>query len=96
MPEMSKIVVMDQDGNVKRELMAEGYVICALTDEREFGEGIRAKKNATVAAENVSVAEIAAAMMNEETPLGEAHKLLNEIAKKKSRMKSLLARFGKD
>jgi len=96
MAEMYKITVTDQEGNVKKELMAEGYLICSFKDERDFGDDVKLKCNATVVADNVTAAEIASVMMHEETPIGQARKMLNEMAKKKNRLSKLIAMFGKE
>lgn len=95
MAEMYKITVVDQEGNVKKELMAEGYLICSFTDERDLGDDVKLKCNATVVADNVTAAEVASVMMHEETPLGQARKMLDEMEKKKGRLSKLLATIGK-
>ena len=59
--------------------MAEGYLICSFADERDFGDDVKLKCDVTVVADNVTTAEVASVMMHEETPLGQARKMLNHI-----------------
>lgn len=96
MSEVCKITITDHEGSVKKELMAEGYLICSFKDEHDFGDDVKMKCNVTVVADNVTTAEIASVMMHEESPLGQARKMLNEMEKKKNSLSKLLAMFRKE
>lgn len=95
MTEMYKITVADQEGNVLKEAEAEGYLICAYRDEKEIGDGVKACGNVLVFANNISDAEVAATMAFEETPLGRAHKVLNDMHKKERRLSGLFGKLGR-
>jgi hypothetical protein len=94
MSEVCKITITDHEGNVVKEQEAEGYLVCAFSDQKEIVPGITACGKVVIFANNVSDAELAAAMACEETPLGKAHEMLSKMRKKKRRLSWLNKRLG--
>ena len=94
MSEVYKITITDREGNVVKEKEAEGYLVCAFSDQKEIVPGVTACGKVVIFADNVSDAELAAAMACEETPMGKAHELLNKMNKKKRRLSWLNRRIG--
>lgn len=95
MDEMYKITVTDQEGNVVKEAEAEGYLVCAFNGKREIVEGITLKTNALVLAQNITTAEVASVMIHDDSPLGQAHKMLNDMHKKERRLSGLFGKLGR-
>lgn len=79
MSEVCKITITDHEGNVVKEQEAEGYLVCAFSDQKEIVPGITACGRVVIFGNNVSAAELAAAMACEDTPIGMAHEMLNEM-----------------
>lgn len=94
MSEVYKITITDHEGNIVKEQEAEGYLVCAFSDQKEIVPGITACGKVVISANNVSNVEIAAAMASDDTPLGKAHELLNKMHKKKRRLSWLNKRLG--
>ena len=88
---MYTIKILQENGEVKKELPCEGYVIAGFKEIKEIC-GCERCGSVEVVADNVSTVEIAAAMATEGTPLNDAHEFLCKYVRKKPLLKRI---FGK-